>query len=534
MKIFNYLNSKKSVQKIERLTLKIEKYFKMGLKDRDIHLRIFALAPLALSYAIIAYSYNNLNEAVPLWQTKPWGEGILSAKINLYLIPLISTLFTITAFLLSYLAKKFYFTYLSQILLTGGILFNTFSLITVWSIVMVSAKTPLKFVSLSPQTQSLLGLLAAGFMSSYLLLPKFIAWTVKHGIVTDPTKHQHPGMILTKPSSRGGGFAFSVLVVVLSLIFLERNPLIVGTMLAVFIAGLIGLLDDYQNTHPKSKLKNFENPMLRLLILLPIPVIVMMCFGVVAGYINNPFDGNIELASFSFTLFGKMITPLPYLFTLIWTIAIMNMISWSNGVDGQFGGVAGIALLVVGLLSLRLVETEPTQLTTAKLAFLASGAAFGLIKHTWHPSKIMWGFGAISVGILLSALSIASRAKVATAIMVILIPFLDGFITIFRRILQWKNPLKGDRGHMHHLLLERGWSPKKVAVFYWLATAVFGIIGLLSADRSTALVTLTLGGIVASVIIALNISTQFNRRKVKKLEATKTKTAGTEKLSQLG
>jgi|GEM_PF-118880 len=531
MKLLDYLTSKKGVQQIERLTLKLEKYFKVGLKDRDAHLRLFALAPVILCFVLIAYSYNNLADLIPLWQTKPWGEGILSAKINLYLIPLILTLFTITAFLFSYLAKKFYFTYLSQILLTGGALLNTVALITVWNIVTISAKTPLKFVSLSPQTQSLLGLLGAGFLSSYLLLPRFIAWTKNRNIVTDPAKHDHPGMILTKPSSRGGGFAFSALVTLLALIFLERGPLLIGTVGAVFIAGLIGLLDDYQNTHPKSKLKKIENPVLRLLVLLPIPVVFMMIFGVVAGYINNPFDGNIDLTGISFSLFGKLVTPLPYLFTLIWTIAIMNMISWSNGVDGQFGGVAGISLLVVGLLALRLVETEPSQLTTAKLAFLASGVAFGFINHTWHPSKIMWGFGAISVGVLLSALAITSRAKIATAIMVILIPFLDGFITIFRRLLQRKNPLKGDRGHLHHLLLDRGWSPKKVAIFYWLATAVFGTIGLFSADKSTALVTLTFGGLVASVIVALNISSQFNKRKVQK---TKAESKNTQTLSQLG
>ena len=530
MKLLDYLTSKKGVQQIERLTLKLEKYFKVGLKYKDAHLRLFALAPVVLCYALIAYSYNNLVDLVPLWQTKPWGEGILSTKINLYLIPLILTLFTITAFLFSYLAKKFYFTYLSQILLTGGALLNTVALITVWNIVTISAKAPLKLVSLSPQTRSLLGLLGVGFLSSYLLLPRFIAWTKNRNIVTDPAKHNHPGMILTKPSSRGGGFAFSALVTLLALVFLERGPLLIGTVGAVFIAGLIGLLDDYQNTHPKSKLKKIENPALRLLVLLPIPVIFMMVFGVVAGYINNPFDGNIDLTGISFSLFGKLITPLPYLFTLVWTIAIMNMISWSNGVDGQFGGVAGISLLVVGLLSLRLVETEPTQLTTARLAFLASGVAFGFINHTWHPSKIMWGFGAISVGVLLSALAITSRAKVATAVMVILIPFLDGFITIFRRLLQRKNPLKGDKGHLHHLLLDRGWSPKKVAIFYWLATAVFGAIGLFSADKSTALVTLTFGGLMASVIVALNISSQFAKRKVQKAKA---ESKDTQTLSQL-
>lgn len=519
MNIVHYINSKKGLQKIEKLTARLEKYFKQGLKDKDLHLRLLAILPVVLCYMAIAYSYNTLVDLVPLWYTKPWGEGILSTKLNLYMIPLVLTLFTSTSFIFSYFAKKFYFTYLSQILLTGGAIFNTVALLTILQIINTSSKIPLTIVSPSPQMQSLLGLLILGFLASYLLLPRFTIWASKRNLVTDPTKHSHPGMILTKPSARGGGFAFSVLLAIIALVLLEKTPLVIGITISTLIAGLIGLLDDYQNTHPKSKLKTIENPILRLLILLPIPVITMMAFGVVAGYVNNPFDGNIDLTSWSFSVFGQLITPLPYLFTLIWTVAIMNMISWSNGVDGQFGGVAGISILVIGILALRLVETEPSQLTTAKLAFLAAGIAFGFIKHTWHPSKLMWGFGAISVGIFLSSLSIVSRAKVATAIMVILIPFLDGFITIVRRLLQGKNPLRGDRGHLHHLLLERGWSPQKVAVFYWVATAIFGIVGLLSADKATALVTLTLGGLVASAIIMLNISSQVKR--VEKEKPTK-------------
>ncbi|MFH1295313.1 MAG: hypothetical protein ABIH84_01920, partial [bacterium] len=89
---------------------------------------------------------------------------------------------------------------------------------------------------------------------------------------------------------------------------------------------------------------------------------------------------------------------------------------------------------------------------------------------------------------------------------------------IVRRLVQGKNPLKGDRGHLHHLLLERGWSPQKVAVFYWIATAFFGLVALASAENSTALATLTLGGLVAAIIILLNVSAQFKKSKKDKAE----------------
>lgn len=513
MKLPDFLTSKKAVQKVEQATAWLEKYFKKGLKDRDVHLRFFAVAPLALIFIVIAYSYGTLTDLVPLWYTKPWGEGILSNRINLYIIPLIATLFTATTFILAYFANKFYFTYLAQILLTGAIILNTISLITCFSIISVSSSAPLTFLTIPQQNQALIVLISTGFIASFVVLPKFTLWATKKNLVTDPNKHQHPGMILKKPSARGAGFVFSILFAFFALIFLDKTPVVIGTIISVLLCGLIGLMDDFQNAFPKSKLKLMENPAVRLLVFLPLPVIIIMVFGIVAPYINNPFNGDIVLANFSLILFGVAITPLPYLFTLIWTLAIMNMISWSNGVDGQFSGVAGISTLVLGILALRLVGEDPTQLTTAKMAFLASGLAFGTVNQTWHPSKIMWGFGAVSVGLLLSSLSIVSRAKVATAIMVILIPFLDGFITVVRRLIQGKNPLKGDRGHLHHLLLARGWTPQQVAIFYWVATAIFGFVGILSADKSSALVTLTIGGLVALGIIVLNISSQFKKSK---------------------
>ena len=497
--------SLKSVEKIEAITLTLEKYFSRGLKDKDLHLRLFSVLPLVVCITLTFYAFGNLSEQIPLWYTKPWGDQVLAAKINVFIIPIIATFFTAAAFFLAYFCKKFYFTYLSQILLYSAIIFNTGFLINVARIVYVSSRTPLAVLDVSQEIQSLAALLAVGFLLSYLVIPKFISWAYEKNLVTDPSVHKHPGMILAKPSARGGGFVFSLLLALASLVFLERTTITVGIAIGVFLCGLIGLLDDFQNTRLTSRLRIIENPFIRLLVLLPIPVIIMMAFGVVSGYINNPFDGYILLTNFSFTFAGQVIAPLPYLFTLIWTLAIMNMVSWSNGVDGQFGGVAGISILIIGILALRLVETEPAQLNVAKLAFLGAGIAFGFIPRTWHPSKIMWGFGAVSVGLLLSSLSIVSRAKVATAIMVIMIPFLDGVITFFRRLLQKKNPLKGDRGHLHHLLLERGWSPKKVAIFYWAATAFFGVVGLVSADKSAALITLTLGGVVATAIIILNI-----------------------------
>jgi UDP-GlcNAc:undecaprenyl-phosphate GlcNAc-1-phosphate transferase len=82
---------------------------------------------------------------------------------------------------------------------------------------------------------------------------------------------------------------------------------------------------------------------------------------------------------------------------------------------------------------------------------------------------------------------------------------MDGLITIIRRILNKQNPFKGDRGHLHHLLLNRGWSVSQIALFYWITTAILGLIAIYSSEKDLPLLVLTLGGVISFGIIMLNL-----------------------------
>jgi len=266
---------------------------------------------------------------------------------------------------------------------------------------------------------------------------------------------------------------------------------------ATLLASIIGILDDISNTSSNKSTKIFGNPIFRLLVLLPIPALILVFSGVRIEEIGIPFSENILNLNQYFWL--------PYIFSIIWILWIANLLSWSNGVDGQYGGIVGVAGIVIGVLALRFVNITDKELDVAKMALICSGAALGLIPFTWHPSKIMWGFGATSAGICLAALSILSLSKISISILVLLVPFMDGLITIIRRIINKQNPFKGDRGHLHHLLLNRGWSIGQIAVFYWLSTMILGLIAIYSSEKDLPLLILTLGGIVSFFIITLNL-----------------------------
>ena len=162
-------------------------------------------------------------------------------------------------------------------------------------------------------------------------------------------------------------------------------------------------------------------------------------------------------------------------------------------------GFVGISALVLGLLSLRFAVLDLGQWAVASLAFITAGAFLGFLPFNFYPQKIMPGYaGGALAGFMLSVLAIASGGKLATALLVLGIPFLDAGYTIIRRLAQRKSPFWGDRGHLHHKLLDLGWGRRRIALFYWELSVILGMISLNLTSRAKffviILVALVLGG----------------------------------------
>ena len=467
---------------------------------------------VSFEFVYLLLRYRFLNPIIPLWFTKPWGEAQLADKSSIVLIPLTSLVVVIVSTVLSVLNKKTFIRYGSVLLLVVATFCNSLLLMALIRIInrASTAFSPL----IDPNYVKLFFPFVLAFALVYLITPRFIEFVKKRNIVTDPSIHAHPGMLLKKPSARGGGVIFSIAFSAATLLVARPSVQVMGIVFAVLTTAVIGFLDDVANTNPYSKLKLFGNPVFRLLVLQPIPVLFVFFSGV---RINN-IGGIFQLNDYLVRIGSEDFAPLAIFFTLLWMIWVMNMLSFSNGVDGQYSGIVGISSVIIAILSLRFSSLTANQLDMAKIAAITAGAGFALTKYTWHPSKIMWGFSATSAGIILATLSIVSVTKIAIAVLVLLIPFLDAVITVVRRALQGKAPWKGDRGHLHHLLLERGWSVPKIATFYWITTAVLGATALFSSEKNLPLVVLTLSGVVAFILIVLNLKSEAASLKKQLLE----------------
>jgi UDP-GlcNAc:undecaprenyl-phosphate GlcNAc-1-phosphate transferase len=467
-------------------------------RNRTFSLTFFSLAIILFQIIYILLRFSFLNTDIPLWYTKSWGDYWLAPKSMIYTIPAVS--FGIFLFGLGLIViNKFYIKYYYELIWSSVVFclsFLSYSLIKI----IHSSSTP--FDSLvNPNILPLAIPFMVALFLTYFILPYFIEFAQNNKLITIPSVHEHPGMVLSSPSARGGGVVYGFIILFIAVLFIGITKNFSGFYLSLLMISFLGIIDDYQNTHPLSSFKVFENPFLRLFLLF-LSVLPTVLSGLVISEISNPF-GNI--------LILKNIHPLlPAVLTIVWIVWVMNVMSWSNGIDGQYSGIVGISSLAIVFLALRFNPLEPIHLQVATLAAISAGSALGFTKYNWHPSKIMWGFGAMSAGLLISVLSIAISGKIVASILIILVPFMDAIVTVMRRIIQKKNPLTGDRGHLHHLLLERGWSPKKIAKFYWFSTAFFGLVGLMTPERYSIQAAMMVIGIVAFMIILLNLRSKAN------------------------
>jgi UDP-GlcNAc:undecaprenyl-phosphate GlcNAc-1-phosphate transferase len=97
-----------------------------------------------------------------------------------------------------------------------------------------------------------------------------------------------------------------------------------------------------------------------------------------------------------------------------------------------------------------------------------------------------------------------SGAKLATAILVMGVPMIDGLFTIFRRLLSGRSPFWHDKKHLHHLLLSFGFSQRYIALFYWIISAILGSIALVLSSKAKLFAIIMLLIVVGGTLLFLH------------------------------
>lgn len=350
------------------------------------------------------------------------------------------------------------------------------------------------------QLQTILLPFLASFLFTLVATPISLVFIKKFKLIDDPKTHKHPALLHTKPVPRGGGIPLFLGMVAASLFFIPITTTTLTMFAAAAIALLVGTLDDRYDISPY--IRYGANI---------VCAIILIGSGIsFPHFITNPLGGilHLDVVRISFSIFGTTIrATLADLLAMIWIIWVMNMLNWSKGVDGQMPGIVAISAFVIGLLSLRFSLADQTTVIAAHLSFIIAGASVAFLLFNYYPAKIFPGYGATAMYLLLAAVSLISSAKLATAVLVMGIPMIDGIFTLFRRIFSGHSPFWGDKKHLHHLLLKLGYSQRQVALFYWIISAILGTIALTLSSKGKLFAMIMLGVIIGGALLFLHTIT---------------------------
>ena len=260
---------------------------------------------------------------------------------------------------------------------------------------------------------------------------------------------------------RVGGIAM-VLAFNLSILFnpdLVLTLELVGFMLASVILMVVGIWDDFRELFWKTQ----------LFFQMAVAVFIFIV-GVRIYYITNPITGgviNLDLGNTVVIALGLVI---------FWIVLVTNAINWLDGVDGLSGGITLISLITTFFLTFR---PEVNQPPIAIIAAILIGTSLGFLIFNFNPAKVLAGTsGSLFMGLSLAILAIFSGTKIATAVLVLAIPIIDFIWVIGERIKNKKSIFHPDKNHLHHKLLEIGWSQRKIATAYYIITLVIAFVAL--------------------------------------------------------
>ena len=316
------------------------------------------------------------------------------------------------------------------------------------------------------------------FIVSFVATPYTIKIANKIGAVDVPKDKRR---MHTKAMPKFGGPAV-ILGVLVSMIYLiavmsiegsldlfstqQYGKKLLGVLLGVIVIAITGTLDDIKTLKPWQELLGQT-----------IAAIIVVAFGTKIEHLDIPF-----LYKIGFNETFSIIV------TIIWIVGVTNAINLIDGLDGLSSGISvisAISLLIIFLLNGSAMV--PIILITA-----LAGALVGFLPYNFSPAKTFIGdTGSNFLGFMLAIVSILGIAKTYTLAVIVLpvivlgLPIFDVLFAIVRRIVKGKSikaVFKPDKGHLHHRLVEKGFTPKQAVLILYGLSASLGMFAIILFD----------------------------------------------------
>ncbi len=288
----------------------------------------------------------------------------------------------------------------------------------------------------------------------------------------------------TTPTPHLGGIAIFAAFSIVALSAIPAKSYVGGILAGGLLMLLLGLWDDFAVLKARTK---FIGQVI-------VALISVLVFDIRIEFITNPFGGFghvIELGAWGVPL------------SVAWIVAVVNVVNLIDGLDGLAAGIASIAAFTLLFAALQLGNSAVVLLTAA-----LAGSTLGFLPYNFNPAKIFMGDGGSHfIGFALASLSAEGLLKSATTIALVVpllalaLPIFDTSFAIVRRFAQGRPISEADRGHLHHRLLDRGLSQRKVVLIMYLISAYLGLGAVLVAGASSVNAAIILVFSLSSVLI---------------------------------
>ena len=316
------------------------------------------------------------------------------------------------------------------------------------------------------------------FIVAFMMTPYTIKIANKIGAVDIPRDKRR--MHTKRMPKFGGpavilGFIVSIiyLIIIMSIegsidLFSEQQygRKLIGILLGIGVIAITGIIDDIKTLKPWQELIGQV-----------IAAIIIVYFGIKIEHLNIPFLYRIGLTE----AFSTIIT-------ILWIVGITNAINLIDGLDGLSSGISLISC--ISLLIIFLMNGSPMIATVIVTAM--SGALVGFLPYNFSPAKTFIGdAGSNFLGFMLAVVSILGVAKTYTMAVIVLpvivlgLPIFDVLFAIIRRLAKGKSikaVFKPDKGHLHHKLVEKGFSHKQAVLILYGLSASLGMFAIILFD----------------------------------------------------
>lgn len=327
------------------------------------------------------------------------------------------------------------------------------------------------------------------------ITPGVIFLAAKTGAMDAPDARK----VHKKPIPRIGGLGIYAAFMVSMLTVMAFTDLsadvfheLVGLMVSGTMIVILGLIDDYTNLPAKVKLAGQIAA-----------ACVLVAFDVRIDFISDPFGDFLYLEVFAIPA------------TIFWIVGLTNTVNLIDGLDGLAAGVATIAAVTIFLVAL-----QQDFLLVAVLTAALAGAAIGFLYYNFNPARIFMGdTGSMFLGFMLAGISIIGAVKSAATIALIVpilalgLPILDTTFAIVRRYRGGVPIFKPDKGHLHHRLLDLGFTQRQAVLLMYVISALLGLSAVALTEVSSTIAILIVCAVVTAVLFGAKKIGIFHMKK---------------------